>query len=102
MDEIVNICGLQPEGFVKIDISSDPNYVFKNDLNYAARQLFDGEGNTVFVNSYMECQHYVLGGWNYTPLKNSEILLQENLLYIVIALMVVTFFKNTAKRLFFK
>ena len=23
---------IQPEGFVKIDISSDPNFVFKNDL----------------------------------------------------------------------
>ena len=67
-----------------------------------AKQLFDGEGNTVFVNSYLECQHYVLGGWNYTPLKNSEILLQESLLFVVIALLFVTYFKNIAKRLFNK
>ena len=39
MEEISNICGNQPEGFVKIDISSDPNFVFENDLNYAAKQL---------------------------------------------------------------
>ena len=32
MSVIENICGIQPEGFVKIDISSDPNFVFKNDL----------------------------------------------------------------------
>ena len=32
MAAIANICGIQPEGFVKIDISSDPNFVFKNDL----------------------------------------------------------------------
>ena len=102
MKAIAKICGVQPEGFEKIDISSDPSYVFTNDANYAATQLFDGEGNTVFVNSYTECQHYVLGGWNYTPLKNSEILLQENLLYVAIALMVFTFFKNITKRLFFK
>ena len=95
-------CGIEPEGFVKIDISSDPNFVFKNDINYAARQLFDGEGNTVFVNSYLECQHYVLGGWNFTPLKNSEILLQESLFYIVGVLLVFTLFKNIAKRLLFK
>ena len=96
MAEISNICGNQPEGFVKIDISSDPNFIFENDPNYAAKQLFDGEGNTVFVNSYLECQHYVLGGWNYTPLKNSEILLQESLLFVVTALLVITFVKNIA------
>ena len=96
MAEISNICGNQPEGFVKIDISSDPNFIFENDPNYAAKQLFDGEGNTVFVNSYLECQHYVLGGWDYTPLKNSEILLQESLLYVVAALLVITFVKNIA------
>ena len=98
MAEISNICGNQPEGFVKIDISSDPNFIFENDLNYAAKQLFDGEGNTVFVNSYLECQHYVLGGWDYTPLKNSETLLQESLLYIVTALLVITYIKNIAAR----
>jgi len=102
MEEVLNICGIEPEGFVKIDISSDPNFVFKNDINYAARQLFDGEGNTVFVNSYLECQHYALGGWNFTPLKNSEILLQESLFYIVGVLLVFTLFKNIAKRLLFK
>jgi hypothetical protein len=102
MEEVLNICGIEPEGFVKIDISSDPNFVFKNDINYAARQLFDGEGNTVFVNSYLECQHYVLGGWNFTPLKNSEILLQESLFYIVSVLLVFTLFKNIVKRLLFK
>ena len=102
MEEVLNICGIEPEGFVKIDISSDPNFVFKNDINYAARQLFDGEGNTVFVNSYLECQHYVLGGWNFTPLKNSEILLQESLFYIVGVLLVFTLFKNISKRLLFK
>ena len=98
MEEVLNICGIEPEGFVKIDISSDPNFVFKNDINYAARQLFDGEGNTVFVNSYLECQHYVLGGWNFTPLKNSEILLQESLFYVVTVLLVITFFKNIASQ----
>ena len=99
MSEILSLCGTQPEGFVKVDISSDPNFVFNNDPNYAAKQLFDGEGNTVFVNSYLECQHYVLGGWDYTPLKNSEILLQESLLYVVTVLLVITFIKNIATRL---
>ena len=102
MKAIANICGVQPEGFEKTDISSDPNFVFKNDANYAATQLFDGEGNTVFVNSYLECQHYVMGGWDYTPLKNAEILLQESLFYVVTTLLVLTFFKNIAARLLIK
>lgn len=102
MSETINLCGTEPEGYVKVDISSDPNFVFSNDPNFMAKQLFDGEGNTVFVNSYLECQHYVLGGWNYTPLKNSEIFMQESLLYVVIALLFVTYFKNVAARLFNK
>ena len=32
---------------------------------------FDSEGNTVFVNSYNECQHYVSGGWDFTPATNA-------------------------------
>jgi ABC-type antimicrobial peptide transport system permease subunit len=102
MKAIANICGVQPEGFEKTDISSDPNFVFKSDANYAATQLFDIEGNTVFVNSYLECQHYVMGGWDYTPLKNAEILLQESLFYVVTTLLVLTFFKNIAARLLIK
>ena len=96
MAELTNICGVQPEGFVKLDISSDPNFIFNNDPNFPAKQLFDGEGNTVFVNSYLECQHYVLGGWDFTPLVNSELLLQESLLYVVSILLAITFFRNIA------
>ena len=102
MSVLINICGNQPEGFVKIDISSDPNFVFTNDPTYSAKQLFDGEGNTVFVNSYLECQHYVLGGWDYTPVKNSEILLQEYLLFLVCSLLVLTYFKKKVVKFFSK
>tara|TARA_Y100000389_G_C17466058_1_gene525648 strand:- start:5109 stop:5420 length:312 start_codon:yes stop_codon:yes gene_type:complete len=90
MSVLENICGLPPEGFIKVDISSNPNFVFTNDPNYQAKQLFDQENNTVFVNSYNECQHYVSGGWDFTPLKNNEIQLQDNLLYLLIVLIIVT------------
>ena len=64
MTVLEEICGSYPEGFKKIDISSDPNYVFVND---PAIQLdnFDSEGNKVFVNSFIECEHYVSGGWGF-------------------------------------
>lgn len=64
-DEIVNICGEYPDGFEAADILSDPDFVFTNDVNYSTVKLFDIDGNSVFVNSFTECHHYVNGGWNF-------------------------------------
>ena len=44
--EIEEICGNYPEGFEKLDISSDPNYVFVNDPNFAAH-LWDEDSDLV-------------------------------------------------------
>ena len=66
-NDVVNFCGEYPENFIKIDISSNPDYVFENDADFESIQLFDVEGNIVFVNSFQECQHYVTGGWNFIP-----------------------------------
>jgi hypothetical protein len=94
MTVITNICGEPPKDFIKIDIASDPNFVFVNDSDFNVKQLFDSEGNTVFVNSYNECQHYVSGGWDFTPAKNAELAMQDSLLYVVVVLLVLTFFKK--------
>ena len=82
MSEIEEICGNYPEGFEKLDISSDPNYVFVNDPNYSAKQLFDAEGNKVFVNSFIECEHYVSGGWDFLPEQRNETFYHNSLLLI--------------------
>ena len=100
MSLIEQICGNYPEGFKKLDISSDPNYVFVNDPGYPARQLFDSEGNKVFVNSFIECEHYVSGGWGFSPLKNQELFHQEFLLYFIIFGVIVSFFKPKIKEYF--
>jgi len=71
-DEIINICGEYPDGFEAVDILSDPNFVFKNDVNYPTVKLLDVDGNSVFVNSFTECHHYVNGGWNFTSLELNE------------------------------
>ena len=97
---IEQICGNYPEGFKKLDISSDPNYVFVNDPGYPARQLFDSEGNKVFVNSFIECEHYVSGGWGFSPLKNQELFHQELLLYFIIFGVIISFFKPKIKEYF--
>ena len=100
MSEIEEICGNYPEGFEKLDISSDPNYVFVNDPNYSTKQLFDAEGNKVFVNSFIECEHYVSGGWGFSPLKTQEIFSQDLVLYFVIFGVVISFLKPKIKEYF--
>ena len=62
--EIENNCGISPNNQELVDIASDPNFVFENDPSYNAITLFDLEGNVVNVNSWVECAHYVNGGWS--------------------------------------
>ena len=93
MSLVEEICGSYPEGFKKADILSDPNYVFVNDPNYTTRQLFDSENNKVFVNSFIECEHYVSGGWGFNQLINNELFYQEIFTYVVIFGIMITFLK---------
>ena len=102
MSKVVELCGDTPQDFEKVDFSSNPDFVFENDINFSSKQLFDSEGNTVFVNSFIECEHYVSGGWDYSPLKNNEIQLQDITFYIVIFLLVVTYTRNLIKKIFIK
>lgn len=55
-------------------IGNNPNFVFENDPSYEAVRLFDVNSNIVNVNSWLECAHYVNGGWtnNYSDFINGE------------------------------
>ena len=64
---IEQICGPFPSGFVKPTLENNPNFVFNNDVNYEAVNVFDQDGNTATVNSFVECEHYVSGGWDVIP-----------------------------------
>lgn len=99
MSKVEQLCGLFPEGFKKLDISSDPNFVFVNDPNYSTRQLFDSEGNKVSVNSFIECEHYVSGGWDFTPILSSELYLQDILIYFSLFLLTLTFFRPKLEKI---
>ena len=91
-NDVVNICGDYPGDFIKLDLKSDPNYVFKNDPDFVAVRVWDVEENSVFVNSFQECEHYVSTGWNYDPIYLSEQTLQNSLcavLLIAITLIVI-------------
>ena len=64
---VVQICGPYPENFEPVQILSDKIYIFENDPNYSAVKVFDIDKNSVFVNSFKECEHYVSGGWSLIP-----------------------------------
>ena len=100
MSTVEELCGVYPEDFEKLDISSNPNFVFTNDPNYPAKQLFDADSNKISVNSFIECEHYVSGGWNFTPAESSEFLLQDNLIYISLFLLVLTFLRPKLLKVF--
>ena len=57
-------CGIKPSDIDDIVIGNDPNFVFTNDPNFPTKILYDTEGNIVNVNSWIECAHYVRGGWS--------------------------------------
>ena len=90
-EEIVNLCGDYPDGFEPGDILSDPNFVFSNDVNYSAVKLFDSEGNSVFVNSFVECHHYVNVGWNFVISQINESTIHNYLSIFSILLISVSY-----------
>lgn len=57
-------CGLKPLEVENIIIGNNPDFVFLNDPNFSTTVLYDIEGNIINVNSWIECAHYVRGGWS--------------------------------------
>ena len=101
MEIVENLCGQYPENFNKLDIASDPNFVFQNDPNFNTKQLFDLEGRTVFVNSFIECEHYVTGGWDVIPLQRSEYFYYDVLqIFAIAGVLMGVLFQKFKKRIF--
>ena len=67
---IENNCGLKPIDQELIEIGSDPNFIFLNDPEFTTLRLFDVDGNIINVNSWIECAHYVNGGWDSVNYQN--------------------------------
>ena len=82
-NDVIKICGPYPDGFNKASINN-------SDPNFATVKVWDYDDNFVFVNSFIECEHYVSGGWSYIPAQNSEYLLQ-NQIGLLIALAIITY-----------
>ena len=62
--EIENNCGLNNTDDTLTDVGNSPDFVFNPDPLYENIILFDLEGNKIIVNSWIECAHYVSGGWS--------------------------------------
>ena len=59
---VKKICGISSDELP--EIGSDPNFVFTNDPLFDTIVLYSPEGNIINVNSWIECAHYVRGGWS--------------------------------------
>ena len=65
------ICGVSPQNNENLNFQvSDPNFVFENDPLFETIVLYDRDGNIVNVNSWIECAHYVNGGWDTVNYQN--------------------------------
>ena len=65
------ICGVSPQNNENLNFQvSDPNFVFENDPLFETIVLYDKDGNIVNVNSWIECAHYVNGGWDTVNYQN--------------------------------
>ena len=90
MFSVKELCGIKltEESFISFDTNS--NFIFENDPNYNSVKLTDKFNRTVMVNSYEECEHYVLGGWNRSETMNLEFYSQ----YLLLVVIVVTVLKR--------
>ena len=86
---VINLCGNYPGNFEKLMYYQIQIMFLK--MTLATKQYSYMTMNlTVFVNSFVECEHYVLGGWDNSPTQFNEIS-YHNLLYNVIGALVVRF-----------
>ena len=81
INEIEKICGPVPPNYEAINPDSE-NFIFQNDPNFNAINLYDFFGNGATVNSFSECAHYVNGGWE--PFKTTIFDIGAIILYIAI------------------
>ena len=99
LDLIISICGDQPSNQELIEIGSDPNFVFLNDPEFSTMRLFDIDGNIINVNSWIECAHYVNGGWlsTYNEGLSGNLLLLSIVTLITSSYLLIRYFKFNKK-----
>tara|TARA_Y100000996_G_scaffold408152_1_gene386754 strand:+ start:1388 stop:1711 length:324 start_codon:yes stop_codon:yes gene_type:complete len=93
---IEQICGDKSQDQELIEIGSDPNFVFNNDPSFPVLRLFDVDGNVINVNSWIECAHYVNGGWSSTYYSGIK---SELIFLLIVVFYSVGYFINKKRKL---
>ncbi len=96
-EKILKSCGENPnKDQIITDVGNDPNFVFENDPLFETKVLYDADGNVVNVNSWVECAHYVEGGWSSS---NTSSLIGDKVIFS--GLLVVTFIYIILRRAYY-
>ena len=85
--KITDSCGEKPETTELVDVGNDPNFVFENDPLFERVILYDPEANIIHVNSWLECAHYVNGGW----VNDLNLFINEERIFFLTILVISTF-----------
>ena len=97
--DIERVCGLKPPDQEFVEIASDPNFVFVNDPNFSTIRLYDIDGNVINVNSWIECAHYVNGGWSPNNFQNpGDIIFLAITLSMTFGYLILNKYKNRKLR----
>ena len=72
LSNVIESCGIAPDGISYFDPGNDPNFVFTQDPSFEIVTLYDVEGNIANMNSWFECAHYVNGGWSSSQILNYQ------------------------------
>lgn len=92
IDNIERVCGPFPKNFVE-PVITDNSYVFENDPNFNALNLYNFFGDGATVNSFSECFYYVNEGWD--PLKVTIFDIAINISVIISTVLIIyLFFKS--------
>ena len=83
--DIENSCGVNSSNATYVDPGNDPNFVFVSEPGYETVTLYDIDGNIINVNSWIECVHYLKGGW-----VSNQILNFEGDKYLTIGLIIIS------------
>lgn len=71
---VEEICGKKPEGAELPEIKEGEMFVFNSDPNFIDITLYEPSGGIASVRSWVECAHYVNGGW----VPNTELIISTS------------------------
>ena len=102
-NDVESICGENKSYTLQTVTEDNPDYVFTADPEFNPVRLYDSEANTVLVNSFEECSHYVSGGWGIVEpaiVNNKLVYLGLLVLILVVTTSFILVKKNLVNNIF--